>query len=109
VEEEELEQLRNRKLQEQYANMARAQQLEAQMKVVLKHVLEGSAYEQAMNVRISNPELYQQLVALLAQLYQSKRLKGKINDEQLKKLLERVSATRYEPTISIKKKGGSDE
>ena len=109
MEEEELDQLRNKKLQDQYANMVRAQQLEAQMKAVLKHVLDGSAYERAMNVRIANPELYQQLVGMLAQLYQGKRLKGKINDEQLKKLLERVSATRYESTISIKKKGGLDE
>jgi DNA-binding TFAR19-related protein (PDSD5 family) len=104
VDEEELGQLRNRKLQEQYAKMAKAQQLEEQMKAVLKHVLDGPAYERAMNVRLSNPELYQQLVSLLAYLYQNKQLKEKLGDEQLKNLLTRVASTKRETTISFKHK-----
>ncbi len=109
MDEEELAQLRERKLQEQYAKMAKAQQLDEQMKTVLKHVLDDKAYERAMNVRLSSPELYQQVVALLAQLYRSNQLKGKVQDEQFKKLLERVTGTRHEPTIAFKKKGGHDE
>lgn len=103
MDEEELEQLRNRKAQEKYAQLAKAQQLEAEMKTVLRHVLDDMAYERAMNVRLANPELYQQLVALLAYMYQNKQLKGKVNDEQLRRLLEKV-ATKRETTISFKKK-----
>jgi programmed cell death protein 5 len=109
VDEEELGELRERKLQEQYARLAKAQQLESQMKTVLKVILDGQAYERAMNVRIANPELYQQLVSLLAHLYQNKQLKDKVSDEQLKKLLEKVASNRRESTISFKKKGGYDE
>ncbi|MFH1471006.1 MAG: DNA-binding protein [Candidatus Micrarchaeota archaeon] len=109
MEEEELSQLRQKKFQEQYAKVAKARELEEQMKLVLKQVLDGAAYERAMNVRLANPELYQQIVALLAQLYRANQLKGKVSDEQLKKLLERVSSNRYEPSISFKKKGGHDE
>jgi programmed cell death protein 5 len=109
LEEDELAQLRERKLAEQYSKYAKAQELDAQMKSVLRHVLDDRAYERSMNVRLASPELYQQLVALLAQLYRGNQLKGKISDEQLKKLLERVSGTRHESSISVKRKGGNDE
>ncbi len=109
MDDEELAQMRDRRLQEQYAKAAQAQQLEAQMKTVLKQILDGQAYERAMNVRLANPELYQQMVALLAHLYRNKQIRGKVGDEQLKKLLQQVSSTRHEPSISFRKKGGHDE
>ncbi|MFH0817484.1 MAG: DNA-binding protein [Candidatus Micrarchaeota archaeon] len=109
MEEEELAQLRERRLQEHYAKAAQAQQLDSQMKSVLKQILDGQAYERAMNVKIANPELYQQMVALLAHLYRNNQLKGKVGDEQLRMLLQKVSSTRHESSISFKKKGGHDE
>lgn len=102
--EEDPEYSRNRRVQEQYEQILKAQQLEAQMKQVLRHMLDSEAYERAMNIRISSPELYQQLVSLLAYMYQNKKLKGKVNDEQLRKLLEKVTPERHEPSISVKRK-----
>ncbi len=99
-----MDELRKRRMQEEYSRMMKAQQLEAQMKTVLKHILDSEAYERAMNIRLSNPEMYQQIVSLLAQLYQSKQLNGKITDQQFKKLLIRVTPDKPETTISFKRK-----
>ncbi|MFH1447560.1 MAG: DNA-binding protein [Candidatus Micrarchaeota archaeon] len=101
---EAFEQSKNRRMQEQYAQVLKAQQLEAQMKTVLKHMLDSQAYERAMNIRVSNPERYQQLVSLLAYLYQNKQIKEKLTNDQLKKLLVRISPERRESTISFKRK-----
>ncbi|MGC8628807.1 MAG: DNA-binding protein [Candidatus Micrarchaeia archaeon] len=73
-------------------------QIEEQKKIILRRVLEPKAYERLMNVRLANPELYQQLLDLLLGLMQAGRLKGIVTDTQLKQLLISLTA---KPTGSI--------
>ena len=100
----ELDEMRVRKLQERFAEAQQAQQADQQKKVVLKHLLTPEAYERMMNVKISNPALYEQVVGMLAYLYQSKQLKGKVGEEQIVALLSRLTQKK-ETSIQIKRKG----
>lgn len=78
-------------------------QLEQQKKELLKRLLSGKAYERMMNVRLSNPELYDKVVSSLAYLAQSGKGMGEISDEQLYRLLAKMAEKR-ETTIEFRKK-----
>ncbi len=78
-------------------------QVEQQKKEVMRRFLESAAYERLMNVRISNPELYDQLVGLVVSMVQSNRITGKLTEAQLVSLISRLTYKR-EPTIAFKHK-----
>ncbi len=78
-------------------------QEEQQKKEILRKFLDGEAYERMMNVRISNPDLYDQVIGLIIQLVQSQRISGKMSDAQLRSILERATY-RPEPKIEFKHK-----
>lgn len=78
-------------------------QIEQQKKELLRKLMEPAAYERLMNIRISNPELYQQLVDLIISLAQSQRLSGKLTETQLLSILQKVTA-RPETKIEFKHK-----
>ena len=103
VDDEELDELRTQKLEERLAEFQKKQEIESQKKAILKHIVTAEAYERLMNVRIANQFLYDQVVTTLIYLYQNKQIKGKVSEEQVKKLLERVTA-RKESKIHILKK-----
>lgn len=79
------------------------QQLEQQKRDILKRFLTVEAYERVANVRIANPEVYNKLIEVIISMYQSNRLPGKINEEQVKDLLARLT-TKEEPKIEFKHK-----
>lgn len=83
-EEEEL----RKKLEQRYRQL----QIEEQKKAIMAKVLDADAYQRLMNVRIANPDLYNQVVDLLIGALQSGRLKGKLTDEQLKQLLVQLTS-----------------
>ncbi len=66
---------------------------ERQRKDAMLRLLEPAAYERLMNVRISNTELYQQLVNLIISLAQQNRINGKLTEKQLLQILERATVT----------------
>jgi programmed cell death protein 5 len=103
IDDEELDEARSQKLEERLAEFQKRQEIEAQKKSILRHIVTPEAYERLMNVRIANQFLYDQVVTTLIYLYQNKQIKGKVSDEQVKKLLERVTA-RKESKIQILKK-----
>ncbi|MDE1856310.1 MAG: hypothetical protein KGH49_03705 [Candidatus Micrarchaeota archaeon] len=78
-------------------------QLELQKREILKRFLTPEAYERMMNVRISNPEVYNRLVELVISMVQGGSLPGKINEEQVKDLLTRLT-TREQPKLEFKHK-----
>jgi DNA-binding TFAR19-related protein (PDSD5 family) len=92
-----------KKLRKRVNDAIRNAQLEQQKKEILKQFLEAKAYERIMNIRISNNELYNQLVNLVVSLAQSNRLTGKISEEQLRSIIEKLTYKR-EPTIEFKHK-----
>ncbi|MEM3363918.1 MAG: DNA-binding protein [Candidatus Micrarchaeia archaeon] len=100
MDDDELEELRKRKLQEQY----QAAYLEQKLKEVMQTFLEGAAYERAMNIRSVNPTLYRQLAMVIAQLADSGRLSRKLTEKELLVILSRLSGSRRDPTIEIRRK-----
>ncbi|MEM4633618.1 MAG: DNA-binding protein [Candidatus Anstonellaceae archaeon] len=86
-----------------YKQKIKQLQIEQQKKEILKKLLSAEAYERMMNVRLSNPELYEKVVASLAYLSQSGNPMGKISDEQLYQLLSKMSQRR-ETSIEFRKK-----
>lgn len=78
-------------------------QMEQQKKEVMKQLLETKAYERLMNIRISSPELYKQMVNLIISLAQTNRIQGKMSEQQLISILDRVTF-RKETTINFKHK-----
>lgn len=99
MDEEQFEEMRQRRL----AEIRQSQALELQKKSLLKNLVEPAAYERLMNVRIANPELYDQLIAVLAQLYRGGQVSGKITEEQVLQLLGKLMGQRKEPTITVRR------
>ncbi|MFQ5406307.1 MAG: DNA-binding protein [Candidatus Micrarchaeia archaeon] len=80
--------------------MQQAQQAESQVKQVLKSVLEPDAYERLMNIKLSNANLYSQLVQMIVYLVKGGQVKGRVSEALLKDLTSKVIAkTRRETTI----------
>lgn len=77
------------------------QQIEQQKKEIVKRFLDQGAYDRLMNIRLSNSDLYTQLVDLIISLAQSNRIQGKLTEEQLLQILEKVT---YRPDTKIEYK-----
>ena len=78
-------------------------QMEQQKRAIVRRYLEPAAYERLMNVRVSNYELYAQLLDLIISIAQTNKLRGRITDKQLVELLAKLTA-RPEPKIEFKHK-----
>ena len=104
--EEELEELRRRKLlalqqkvaeEQQQAQME--QQVELQKQALLKKILTPEARQRLTNLRMVRPEFTSQLELQLIQLAQQGKLPIPITDEQLKQILVQLQAQKRETTI----------
>jgi programmed cell death protein 5 len=102
------QQLRNQRLEQLKAQMEekqahREQENEAQQKIeqMLARVLEPTAKERLSNVRLVNNERYLKTVQAILYLAQHPQFQGKISDEQVKQILQRLSEKR-ETTIKRK-------
>ena len=102
MDEEALAELRKRRI----AELQQAQEMESQKKTLLRSLVDAKAYERLMNVHLANPELYDQLVNLIAYLYRGGQVKGKISEAQVLQLLGKLRGREREPTITIKRKKG---
>jgi len=102
---EEIKEKRINELREKYAEQAQQQErqieLEKQIDSALKLVLTEEAKSRLSNVRLVNRDLYLKTAQSLIYLYKSGKIQEKIQEEELKKLLEQLSAKRE---ISIKRK-----
>jgi programmed cell death protein 5 len=97
---EELERLRRKRLQElqqedqlqQSFSEQESQQKEAeeQKKQILRNILTPMAKERLTNIKLSRPQIADQIENQLIALAQSGRLRQKITDEQLRELLARL-------------------
>lgn len=88
----------NEKMRRSLMKRIKAQQIEQQKREVVKKYLTPEAYERLMNVRISNYELYAQLLDLVISLIQNNRVVSKLTEAQLKGILEKLT---YKPESSI--------
>ena len=98
---EELENLRKKKLQDlqQQAELqqeledeqeSQKKQLEQQKKRILRSVLTADARERLGRIKVARPEIAESIENQLIMLAQSGQLKNKINDEQLRMLLAKL-------------------
>ena len=108
---EELQRLRERRLQELQAHqrgseeVSQAQErVEAQKQALLRRILTPEARQRLTNIKMVRPDFAEQLEVQLIQIAQSGRMKLPITDEVLRKLLEQVQAQQQQREITIRRK-----
>ena len=97
---EELERLRKRKLLELQQQRQLEESMEEQeeqqkdfeekKKMILRAILTSKAKERLGNIKVARPEVAENIEKQLIMLAQSGRLESKINDEQLRGILQRI-------------------
>ncbi len=108
--EDELEEIRRRKLMELQAQREKEleelqrqqemqRQLEAQKKAILRAILEPEARERLARVKLAYPDVAESVENQLVLLAQSGRITTKITDEMLKEILRRAMPKKREPRI----------
>lgn len=68
------------------------QKIEVMKKALLKKILTKEATERLGRIRLIKPDIANQLELYLVQLYQAGKIASMITDEQLKMILEQISA-----------------
>ncbi len=97
---EELEDIKQKKLQELQQQAAlqesmeeqeeQQKQLEEQKKAILRKILTTEARERLGRIKVARPQVAENIENQLIMLAQSGQLKNKINDEQLRMLLSKI-------------------
>jgi len=78
------------------------QQLEAQKRQAMIQILTPEARGRLANLRLTRPEMVEQIELQLIQLAQMGRVKSKITDDQLKQLLKNLAGQKREIQITRK-------
>ena len=106
---EELEQLRRKKLSalqrqmsDEQRNAQMEQQLEQQKQTLLRSILSPEARQRLTNLKMVKPEFTDQLELQLIQLAQQGKIPIPLADEQLKKILAQLQSRKRETTIRRK-------
>jgi len=101
--EEEIEELRRRRLLELRRRLAEEQQrvqmqqqIEIQKQALLRRILTSDARRRLTNLKMVKPEFAEQLELQLIQLAQEGRINIPVTDEQLKEILVRIQSGRRE-------------
>lgn len=79
--------------------LQKRQAAEAQLSAIVKKVFEPSAIGRLSNIRISNENLYMQIVQFFVSAIQSGKLSGKVTEEQVKQVASHMLSARRETTI----------
>jgi len=106
---EELEELRRRKLSalqrqmsDEQRNTQMEQQLEQQKQALLRNILSPEARQRLTNLKMVKPEFTGQLELQLIQLAQQGKIPIPLADEQLKRILTQLQSRKRETTIRRK-------
>lgn len=78
---EEIKRRMLQQMQEEQQIQAEAEEIEAQKKVLLRHILDSKARERLARIRIARPETAALIENQLIQLYQMGKIKEKLNEE----------------------------
>ena len=81
----------------------KAIQLEQQKRLLAKRYMTEEAYERLMNVRVSNYDLYMNILNMIISTAQSGRFAERITEKQLVEILSRLTY-KPEPKIEFKRK-----
>ena len=91
--------------QQQMAQMQQQEaqaQFEAQKKQILGQILTSEARNRLANLKLTKPELVNQIEIQLIQSAQAGSLRGKVTDEQIKVLLRQIAGQKREIKITRK-------
>ena len=80
-------------------DLQKRQAAEAQLSAIVKKVFEPAAIERLSNIRMSNENLYMQIVQFFVSAIQAGKLSGKVTEEQVKQVASKLLSTRRETTI----------
>ena len=98
-----LDEIRQRRMAELQAQQQEAQaQFEAQKKQILGQIMTPEARQRLANLKLTKPELVNQIEIQLIQSAQAGSLRGKVTDEQLKVLLRQIAGQKREIKITRK-------
>jgi len=90
--EEELDELRQKKMEQlREQQEGGGQDPEAQKKAVLRQHLTDDARQRLNTLKMSKPQVGEQVEQQMVALAQSGRVQGKIDDEKMKQLLEEMT------------------
>lgn len=94
---------------QQEAEQRRKQQaMEEQRRMMLKQILSNEASERLSRVKLVKPEKAHQVESYIIDAARSGRLPGKVNEDQLKDLLQQVSAqTEQRTKVTISRRRGA--
>lgn len=102
-----LAELQKQQMQQQQVDMQAAYQqeqaraeMEAQKQAILRQILTPDARERLTTLKMSRPELGEQLELQLISLAQSGKLRTVINDEMLKSLLLKMQPAKRKTSIT---------
>ena len=87
-------------LAQQQAAQQQQAEMEAQLKQAMKQILTPEARGRLDNLRLTKPELVQNIEIQLLQSAQAGSLRGKVTDEQLKVLLKNLMGQKREIHIT---------
>ena len=107
---DELRRKRMQELQQQAAAQQAAsreqeearRQIEAQKRQAMLQILTPEARSRLANLRLTRPEMVDQIEVQLIQLAQMGRIKSKITDDQLKQLLKNLAGQKRDINITRK-------
>ena len=88
--------------QQQLQQQEAQAQFEAQKNQILGQILTPEARNRLANLRLTKPELVNQIEIQLIQSAQAGSLRGKVTDEQLKVLLRQIAGQKREIKITRK-------
>ena len=107
-EDQDLEQIREKKARQAYQQAQVNAQREEQIRGAIAQMLEPDAYSRLMFVRQKNPNLFAKAVQTLAYLQQGGQLQSRVTEEQIVKLLAKVAGPRKETKITFRRKAGDE-
>jgi programmed cell death protein 5 len=106
---EELDELRRKKLSDLQRQMAeeqrdaqRQRQIEVQKESLLRTILSPEARQRLTNLKMVKPEFTEQLELQLIQLAQQRKIPVPLPDAQLRQILVQLQSRKHEPTIRRK-------
>ncbi|MFH0713352.1 MAG: DNA-binding protein [Candidatus Micrarchaeota archaeon] len=83
----------------QLEQLKQMREQELKIRTALKAILDANAFERLSLMRLSNSSLYSQVAGYLFSLYSAGKIRGKVNEEQLKQISQLFLAQRKETTI----------
>jgi len=102
---EELDAIRQRKLaalQERALQEQQVSEAQAKKEALLRQILTPEARQRLTNVKMVKPQFAEQIEAQLIQLAASGRLKGQVDDDQLKTLLQQIQGRERERKVTFR-------